>query len=184
MKRIGLIISLFIYVISFSQISVAIGANFAKAPYVLYTGKNAEMLIVWQAGSTYSGTLAWGTSNTYSTGTITTTEYGTAHQHKAILTGLTPGTKYFYKVTINGEVKTGTFYSGADTNATKVSFYAYGDTRTNPADHNAVASKILDEIALKPASQSLILMNGDCVQYGSTESSWTNEFFDPQYTKI
>ncbi len=182
MKR--LLISLFIYVISFSQISVAIGANFGKAPYLLYTAKNTEMMIVWQTLSTNSGTIAWGKDNTYSTGTKTTTEYGSSHQHKIILTGLTPGVKYFYKVTISGETKTGTFYSGANANATKVSFYAYGDTRTNPADHNAVAGRILNEIALKPASQSLILMNGDCVQYGDTESSWTNEFFDPQYTNI
>ncbi|NDP20541.1 MAG: T9SS type A sorting domain-containing protein [Paludibacter sp.] len=160
-------------------------SEFVKSPYLLYTGKNTEMLILWQTASSNSCRVDWGTDLTYATGNQPTTEYGTDHQHKLTITGLTPGTKYFYKVTVNNaESKTGDFITGVADNETAVSFYTYGDTRTYPANHDAVAKKILDEIALDPKSQSIMMFNGDFVQYGNAEESWTNEFFDPQYTNI
>ncbi|MCX6309319.1 MAG: metallophosphoesterase [Bacteroidia bacterium] len=194
MKKLSiLILSLLVSILSFSQTSnqegtkvrnVALVTNFDKAPYILYTGKNTEMLILWQTLTTASCTIQWGTDETYSVGSQITTEYGAAHQHKITLTNLTPNTKYFYKVTSNGEIKKGSFMSGAVDAETAVSFYSYGDTRTYPAIHDAVAQKMMNEIKLDPKSQTLVLMNGDLVQYGSTETSWTSEFFDPQYTNI
>lgn len=160
-------------------------SGFVKSPYLLYSGKNSEMLILWQTSDTKSCRVDWGTDLTYATGSQVTTEYGADHQHKITLTGLTPGTKYFYKVTIdNSELKKGDFITGVADNEAVVSFYTYGDTRTYPVNHDAVARKILDEIASDPQSQSLMMFNGDFVQYGNTEESWTNEFFDPQYTNI
>lgn len=188
-----LILALLVSSVSFSQVTAKAftkSRNYAtvtaydKAPYVLYTGKNTEMLIIWQILGTSNCKIDWGADETYALGSQSTSEYGTAHQHKITLSGLTPATKYFYKVTCNNEIKTGSFLSGANDSETAVSFYAYGDTRTNPAIHDAVAKKMMDAIKLNPASQTMVLMNGDLVQYGSTETSWTNEFFDPQYTNI
>ncbi len=194
MRKFSFIVFLLISVISFSQTngttrnkvkSTIEASEFVKSPYLLYTGKNTEMLIIWQTANSNSCRVDWGTDESYSIGTQTTSEFGTDHQHKLILTGLTPGTKYFYKVTINNtELKTGNFMSGVADNETAISFYAYGDTRTYPEDHDVVAKKILDEIALHPESQSIMMFSGDFVQYGNTEESWTNEFFDPQYTNI
>lgn len=192
-KRILFSFLLFISVIVFTQtisnIKKVQSANtvseFVKAPYLLYTGKNTEMLIIWQTASTQPCRIEWGTDLTYATGNQLTTEYGTDHQHKFTITGLVPGTKYFYKVTVNDAAsKTGDFIAGPADNETRLSFYTYGDTRTYPENHDAVAKKILDEIALNPQSQSIVMFNGDFVQYGNTEESWTNEFFDPQYTNI
>lgn len=192
-KKISLSLLLLISIVAFSQTtstgkklkSVSNTSEFAKNPYLLYTGKNTEMLILWQTAGTKSCRVDWGTDLTYATGTQQTTEYGTDHQHKFTITGLTPATKYYYKVTVNNtESKIGDFITGAADNETAVSFYTYGDTRTYPANHDAVAKKILDEIALDPKSQSIMMFNGDFVQYGNTEESWTNEFFDPQYTNI
>lgn len=192
-KEISLSLLLFISVVAVSQTTLSSNkvkstiqvSEFAKNPYLLYTGKNTEMLVLWQTGSTKPCRVDWGTDLTYTTGTQLTTEYGTDHQHKFTITGLTPGTKYFYKVTVNDtESTTGDFISGASDADTKVSFYAYGDTRTYPDKHDLVAKKILDEIALHPKSQTLLLFGGDFVQYGNSEESWTNEFFDPQYTNI
>ena len=85
-------------------------SGFVKSPYLLYSGKNSEMLILWQTSDTKSCRVDWGTDLTYATGSQVTTEYGADHQHKITLTGLTPGTKYFYKVTIdNSELKKGDF---------------------------------------------------------------------------
>ena len=169
-----------------NQISTSVRATeFAKSPYLLYTGKNTEMLILWQTSNTKSCKIEWGTDLAYTSGSQNTSEYGTSNQHKITLTGLKPKTKYFYKVTLNNtETKTGDFITGVTDNETAFSFYTYGDTRTYPANHDAVAKMILDEMALFPTSQSLMMFSGDFVQYGNTEESWTNEFFDPQFSNI
>lgn len=194
MKKFSILIfSLLISIISFSQTSVQpvtkirnnnLAGAFDKAPYLLYTGKNTEMMIIWQMIGSVNCTVEWGTDQTYTTGLLTTSEYGTSHQHKITLTGLTPGTRYFYRVTSSAEIKNGSFISGVANTETTVSFYSYGDTRTYPETHDAVAKKMMDEIKKDAKSQTLVLMNGDLVQYGNTETSWTNEFFDPQYTNL
>lgn len=194
MKKItAVLILFFVASFSFAKASVpvrkdtqktALVTAFDKAPYLLYTGKNTEMLIIWQMLSTTNCTIEWGLDENYTLGSQSTAEYGTAHQHKFTVTDLTPTTKYFYKVTNGTEIKKGSFRSGIADSETEVSLYSYGDTRTYPALHDAVAKKMMEEIKLNPKSQSMILVNGDLVQYGSTESSWTNEFFAPQYNNI
>jgi len=195
MKKISTIIFLIlISVISFSQTkdtarlylkAATETSDFVKGPYLLYPADNTKMLIIWQTLNTNTCTVDWGTDNTYSLGSTTTFEYGTAHQHKIILDGLTPGTKYFYRVTTNNSsTKMSTFISGAADTATVVSFYSYGDTRTNIATHDLVAKKIMDEIILNPNSQSLIVTSGDLVEQGDIESYWTTQFFDPAYINI
>ncbi len=158
---------------------------FEKHPYLIYTGKNTEMMVLWQMVTTVTCRVEWGLDTNYETGNQTSVEFGNSHQHKLTITGLTPGTKYFYKVTANnGESKTGDFMTAPAADATKVTFYAYGDTRTYPEYHAPVAKKISEEIALNPASQTMVLFGGDFVQYGNEESSWSNEFFNPQYPDI
>jgi len=70
-----------------------------KGPYLIYPNNNAQMTVLWQLDSTSTCTLAWGLDTSYSTGSANTTEYGSDHQHKYTITGLTPGTKYYYLVT-------------------------------------------------------------------------------------
>ena len=53
-------------------------------------------------------------------GVADTTEYGTDHQHKYNITGLTPGTKYYYRVTMGSNNWTGNFYAAPASNATNV----------------------------------------------------------------
>ncbi len=194
MKKISILFLLFISFVSYSQSNDSNrsliktkteASDFLKAPYLLYPAYNTKMMIVWQTLNTNTCTVVWGTNETYSSGSQNTTEYGTSHQHKIMLEGLTPGTKYYYRVTTNNaESKTGNFFSGAADTTTAVSFYAYGDTRTYPATHNGIAKKIMEEINLNPKSQSLIIMSGDLVEKGDTESYWTTQFFDPQFTSI
>ena len=195
MKKISTIIFLIlISVISFSQTkdtarlylkAATEASDFVKGPYLLYPADNTKMLIIWQTLNTNTCTIDWGTDNTYSLGSTSTIEYGTSHQHKIILDGLTPDTKYFYRVTTNNSsTKMSTFISGAADTATVVSFYCYGDTRTNIATHDLVAKKIMDEINLNPNSQSFIVTSGDLVEQGDIESYWTTQFFDPAYTNI
>jgi len=189
-KLTALLLLFFVSNSSFSQTPFPVAKNaqktavataFDKAPYLLYTGKNTEMLVIWQMLSTTNCTIEWGLDENYTLGSQSTVEYGTAHQHKCIVTGLTPATKYFYKVTNGTEIKKGSFRSGIADSETEVSLYTYGDTRTYPALHDAVAKKMMEEIKLNPKSQSVILVNGDLVQIGITTTSWKSAFFDPVF---
>jgi len=157
---------------------------FRKNPYVLYPGVNSEILLVWQLSQTETCQLVWGTDTTYADGSYTTNEYGNDHQHKYQITGLTPGTKYYYKVSCNGSDFESDFIAGANDSDTAFTFYAYGDTRSQPAEHDGVAEQILTEISNDPASQTFIVNSGDLVANGDDEYDWDNQFFSPQYTHI
>ena len=157
---------------------------FRKAPYLIYPGINTEMIVLWQLDQTGTCQFEWGTDTTYSGGSQNTSEYGNDHQHKITLTGLQPSTKYYYKVTYNGAFVEGSFYTGASDGQTSVSFYAYGDTRSQPNQHDNVAAQILNSINNFPASQTFIVNSGDLVYNGDNESDWDDQFFSSAYPDI
>jgi UDP-2,3-diacylglucosamine pyrophosphatase LpxH len=157
--------------------------SFKKGPYLIYPGNNAQMTVLWQMSNTIGCTLAWGLDPNCTTGSTATTEYGTDHQHKYTITGLTPGTKYYYKITAGSATGTGSFKTAPAANATKVKFFAYGDTRTYPADHSTVCAGMNSAIAADPAFQTMVLQTGDWSEF-DTEASWTNEFFNRSYPPI
>jgi hypothetical protein len=162
----------------------AFSAVFRKVPYLLYPKSNAKAEIYWQLDATATCSVNYGLSTAYGT-TVNTTEYGTDHQHKVQLASLNVNTKYYYRVNISGSTSvTGSFKTGADDNATDISFYAYGDTRTQPVEHNSVCNQIVADYSANPANQTFIVVSGDLVYDGNTESYWDNELFRPQDTKI
>jgi hypothetical protein len=155
-----------------------------KAPYLIYNGDNTEMQVLWQLFSTDTCAIEWGTDTLYSMENAQTYEYGGDHQHTCTMTDLTPGSKYYYRVTVNEEIHTGSFRSAPDTNATSIKFMAYGDTRTYPADHDQVAAAVVATYAEDENFQSFILSVGDLVGAGNSESDWDNQFFNPSYAHI
>jgi hypothetical protein len=68
--------------------------------------------------------------------------------------------------------------------ATTVNFVSYGDDRSNPSVHNAVAGQVNSLFQADPSYQTLNLAEGDLVSNGDNDSTWTSEFFDPKYTNI
>jgi len=155
-----------------------------KAPYLIYTGSETEMQILWQLTSTETCTIEWGNDTLYSLGNEQTNEYGDDHQHTYTITNLAPDTKYYYRVTVNQEVHSGTFRSAPDPNATTIKFFAYGDTRSNPSTHNQVAAEMVATYLGDTNFQSFIISVGDLVNHGNNESDWDNQFFDPSYQNI
>ena len=155
-----------------------------KAPYLIYSGVNTEMDVHWQLGSISGCTIEWGTDTQYSLGHAFTTEYGMDHQHRCTITGLTPGTLYYYRVTVGGEVHTGSFHASLPDDATQLKFLAYGDTRTYPAAHDSVASAMVSTFTSDPGYQTFALVVGDLVTDGDLEAHWSDQFFDPTYTGI
>ena len=158
---------------------------YKKLPYVIYPGSNNEMIVLWQLKDTETCTFKYGTDTNYSNGTITTNEYSTDHQHKVALTGLSVDQKYYYQVSVdNSSVREGSFNTGAPDSAQTMTFFAYGDTRSNPDDHDQVAARIMSDISQNNLKQTFVMNSGDLVSNGDLESSWQSEFFNQQYTHI
>ncbi len=155
-----------------------------KAPYLIYNGDNTHMQVLWQLNSTENCTIEWGTDTLYSLGSAQTHEYGSDYQHTYTIENLTPATKYYYRVSLNQEVHTGSFRSAPDTNETDIKFFAYGDTRSNPATHNQVAAAMVETYIGDENLQSIIISVGDLVNDGNSESDWDNQFFSPSYSNI
>jgi hypothetical protein len=169
---------------SFGTNSPIILNTIRKAPYIIYKGNNTEMKVLWQLTITDTCTLVWGTDTLYGLGNTVTTEYGNSHQHAYTITNLIPSAKYYYRVTVNGEIYIGSFRSAPDTNETNIKFMVYGDTRSNPASHDQVAAAMVTEFNEDENFQSIVLSVGDLVNNGNSESDWDNQFFNPSYPNI
>jgi predicted phosphodiesterase len=158
--------------------TVVSDAAVRKGPYLIYEGVNTEMTVLWQLDNTQTCTIEWGETLSYGN-TDTTTEYGGDNQHAYTIAGLTPGVKYYYQVV---GVGSGSFTAAPANDATDVKFLAYGDTRTNPDDHDAVCAEMITTYTSDPAYQTITLHVGDWVNSGDNENDWTNQFFDPAQT--
>ena len=91
---------------------------------------------------------------------------------KVLLTGLKPGTQYFYQ-SFAGDAGKGSFKT-APIGASAFQFVVYGDTRTRHEVHRAVIQAIL-----KYAHPDFEMQTGDLVENGNDASLWPI-FFDAE----
>ena len=110
-----------------------------KGPYLIYEGNNTQMTVLWQLTASPTCTIGWGTTLSYTDGSAQVNDYGADSQYSYTITGLTPGTKYYYYVDTGSENQTGSFTAAPADSATDLKFIAYGDTRTNAGNQNTVA---------------------------------------------
>ena len=158
-----------------------------KGPYLIYPGTNTNMTVLWQFIGWRSCLLEWGDDLSYSLGSVNPTEYGPDHQHQHTITNLDPETLYYYRVTVDTYQYTGSFLAAPDDNAQCTKFLAYGDTRTNPTDHDSVCAEMIAAYTAEPEYQGMLLHVGDWVAAGDDEADWTNEFFNrsmPSVTEL
>ncbi len=159
--------------------------NLTKGPDLVYSGSNTAMKIFWQYTANTSFRVDWGTSTAYGSSSPTVSASDTTnHIYSYTISGLTPGTKYFYRVVTGSQFSDGSFLAAPGASATAVNFVSYGDTRSNPSAHNSVAGGVDNLFKSDPSYQTLNLNVGDLVSDGTNDSLWTSEFFDPTYTNI
>ena len=162
--------------------------RYEKHPYLIYGGDNTMMTVRWQLTETADSHIEWGTADgVYDLGSITTTENSPdrdQHIHQHTITGLTPGTRYYYRVTTIGGTRTGSFFAAPAAAATALKFVAYGDSRTYRGTHDRLAGGILELYDADPAYRTLLLSMGDLVSSGGLEIDWTREFFSPSMTNL
>jgi hypothetical protein len=154
-----------------------------KGPTLIYTGSNTSMRVFWQWSSNTSFTLQWGTSTSFGSSTSVSPKDTSNHLYQFDLSGLTPGTKYYYRLLTGSQCASGSFFTAPPASASSVKFFSYGDTRTNGASHNTLAGLVDAAFAADPAFQTLNLNVGDWVS-GDSESAWTSEWFNPAYSNL
>ncbi len=158
-------------------------STFRKLPYLAFDGDATAMQVNWQLTASAPCTLDWGTDETYSLGSVVTTEVGLDHQHDRRIDGLDAGTLYLYRVRA-GEAHAGSFRTAPSAEATAVKLVVYGDTRTYPATHDTVTGRIVSAYTADPDLQTIALMTGDLIADGNTELSWDTDFFSPARSNI
>jgi hypothetical protein len=167
-----------------SGLAGADAALMRKQPYLTYAGANTEMTVRWQLTMQESCLIEWGLDTSYSLGSSVTAAYGTDFQHMYTITGLVPGTLYYYRVAAGTEEYTGSFRAAPPAGATSVKFFAYGDCRTYPASHDLVAEDIIAAYGTDPGLQTMIISTGDLTSNGNSEDPWDDEFFNSAYPHI
>jgi hypothetical protein len=178
--------------------SSAQAADFKKGPYLLFTDQAGAMTVRWQTDSLPSSstsTIAWGLTPDYELGNSTVSEdvpdpepYFFSHP----ITGLPQNTLVYYQVNVDGNLKSGSFRTRPSTQASKISFYGYGDIRgdatTCPADtayqfHSEIEAAMMQDVRRAPAEatprQTLLINAGDFVRVGLTEPYWDIQYFNP-----
>ncbi|NQU09894.1 choice-of-anchor D domain-containing protein [bacterium] len=159
-----------------------------KGPYLVYSNTNTQMQVLWQTDGTpaQQAYIEWGPTPAYGNNSGPLAESGAGsdqHQFSCIVTGLTPGVLHHYRVVVDSGSCTGSFVAAPPVDATNVTFYGFGDTRTYPDRMNAVTGAMGRDMTGNPGQRNtLALQVGDWVEYGGTETSWQNEFFNRGYT--
>lgn len=146
-----------------------------KGPYLLFCESPDGMTIIWQGDTREDYTFEWGTDELYLEGSSLPTGDPISALYQVRLSGLIPGTRYYYKVsTAQAEVR-GSFVTpplGGDS----LTFFAYGDTRSGPEIHDQISASILQQITLDPSEQTFVISTGDLMDTANEESLQENEF--------
>jgi predicted phosphodiesterase len=175
----------------------ATSPSFEKGPYLMYTGVNTEMDVLWQIDKFATCFLKWGENQSLDPpdGSVYTNEvslgtYG--HQHIYTITGLDTDTKYYYKIEAGvgeGVYETGSFRTAPAASATDIKFLAYGDTRTQEDKHNDVCEEMVETYTNRDSGYKTFLLHaGDWVYDGDLEGDWSEFFYrsdsPPYYASI
>lgn len=163
-------------------------AEFRIPPYLLFTAQGDSMTVMWKASSAPRQVfIEWGADQTYQGGKAevqdTSGEQG-GHLMSYTIQGLKPGTRTFYRVTLDGQTRASSFVTGPRDPA-HFSLYAVSDTQVNPAVQDKLMAGILADIQLQPESrQTIVLHGGDHVSHGLVETDWLIEYFNAYYKDL
>ncbi len=136
-------------------------------PYLSWDDSTTTTIrITWHTYAPDTGILVYGTDAF--TDTLRDTFATTVHAFK--LTGLTPGTRYQYRVEGTGFASPTYTFRTSSTNADSVVFVVFGDTRSNDNAHAMVVNAIIQK------NPEFVIHTGDLVSSGSQVGEWYNFF--------
>jgi hypothetical protein len=150
-----------------------------KDPYLIYRGDPAQMTVLWQLDTFQTCTIRWGLTTDYSSGTASIEPHGDT-QYEYAVTGLLPGTLYYYRV---DGVGSGSFRTAPDDTATSVKLLAYGDPQGPPDGYDETCARMNDLFTRDPSFQTLAICAGDRVE-GDEEAEWETQYFSRAWKNI
>ena len=176
-----------------------ISHTFRKGPYLQAPGRET-MTIMWESPTSRPGTVRYGRkgkldeertletpheligvssyalTNTTADGTSQVTQIfltNRVYLFEIALTNLRPKSVYTYVAETDGVRTPARTFRTFGSKESKVTFIAYGDSRTSPNIHEALASNF------KRHSPDFILHTGDLAADGRRYNLWSREFFGP-----
>ncbi|MDI1249510.1 MAG: metallophosphoesterase family protein [Lacunisphaera sp.] len=156
----------------------ALAAPLTKGPYLQAPGPDS-ITVMWETQAGEPGQLRFGEGERLdrTLGPLTPVRIAGAKAecfvYEAVVTGLKPGTTYRYEASVGADRSGPRQFKTFDPEAESVTFIAYGDTRTNPDKHTAIAA------LFRRHAPEFILHSGDLVAKGTQHDLWAKEFFDP-----
>jgi hypothetical protein len=135
-----------------------------KGPY-LQNPTTTTIVVCWVSDADTTGTVEYSKKGDPTAETKTAKDTTPTRYHKVKITGLSPYTRYTYKVTCDSRMGTGSFITAAKPDQ-PFKFIAYGDTRSQANKHAEVLRRMM---MFEP---DFVLQSGDLVANGSNEAQW------------
>ena len=140
-------------------------ASFTSGPY-LQNLTETSIVICWESEPATDAIVEWWPEGSPTSSLLADEESG---RHEVVLTDLQAGTAYQYRVRIPSQGE-GTFFNGSFRTApvgdVPFSFVVYGDSRTNHANHRAIAD------AVRGDDPAFVIHTGDLVTRGDSPEDW------------
>lgn len=167
----------------------ASGASLLKGPYLIYPSEETKIRVLWQTdGTPFDSSIEWweAPTETSSSGSLLESGGGASeHQFSYTITGLKPGTHYHYRILVDSDERSGSFLTAPSAASDTVTIYGYGDSRGQPAVHDAVIKRLLTDVAADPMNrQTISLHTGDLVNDGDLEDDWDAHYFNRSHPSV
>lgn len=138
-------------------------------PY-LQNVKTDAITIMWETDLPVADSVEYGTSAAYGTvrSAVNAASGADTTIHKAVLTGLQPGTTYHYRVNSGGQFTTDQTFRTAPATAVDFSFGVWGDSQgatDNPADRNEPTNSFMRHM-VESAQVDFAITTGDLAESG------------------
>lgn len=174
-----------------AEVSEGTGSLICKGPYI-QVPRMGTTVVMWEAVSNLVGVVRYGlgddlgqkvenvhprvmeaslpTSGGKTTNGPVSRKF---YVYEAVLNDLKPGTRYAYRVEFGGGRTPVHHFTTLARDAEATRFIVYGDTRSDPPVHTALAARF------RAHAPDFILHTGDLVARGRDYSLWSKEFFTP-----
>lgn len=139
-----------------------------KGPYLLKV-TTSSITVMWESKEKERGMVQYGIKDFE----VIEEDNAPSLIHEIEIKGLRPGERYRYRVVSGEDVVEGSFKTAPLRNQGNFMFAIYGDSRSNPKVHGAIASLIAKE------EPDFVIHTGDLVSDGSKYERWGKEFFGP-----
>ena len=157
----------------FLFVASAWAAEFTKGPYLISVTETSAT-VGWEVDKAGRVAVEYGAGGNLDK---SVKAKGEGQFRKIVIGGLEPAVTYSYRVK-EGEAESAVYTFRTLVSQGEFTFAVYGDTRTNPLDHEAIAK------AIAGCAPLFVLHTGDLVENGKNDSQWEPQFFGPAASLI